>query len=332
MDGADRLLALVVRLLPAGRRDWGRAMRAESAAIEPARERWVHALGCVRVVLAQPAVVRAVGYPLVGVALLGAVLRWSGGIAYAPLRWGVVAIVAFLLGVAWSGRRPGLLGPVGRGRVARAVRAGTCLLVGAMTAAFGSAAGTHGPPEEQARTGVPIFAVFLGSYLIGFLALTAHRTAATGRALALGVGGSFAAAVAWLMAQFAFPPLSASAAGAVVAIGLAVAVVALAGAGRDGGARSAALAALCVSTLGPLLVFVEVVLLSSYGPAWLIPDLVPAALSPADDLANSRIEIQDPYVAMLFLACLSAIVLTVASIAGRTARDTGAAPTRTANE
>ena len=71
-----------------------------------------------------------------------------------------------------------------------------------------------------------------------------------------------------------------------------------------------------MTTLGPLLVFAEVVLLSSYGPAWLIPDLVPMALSPADDLANSRIEIQDPYVAMLFLACLSALVLTVASIAG----------------
>ena len=33
---ADLLLALVVRLLPAGRRDWGRAMRAETA-VAPAR-------------------------------------------------------------------------------------------------------------------------------------------------------------------------------------------------------------------------------------------------------------------------------------------------------
>jgi len=81
-----------------------------------------------------------------------------------------------------------------------------------------------------------------------------------------------------------------------------------------------------VSLLAPLLVFVDVLLLSSYGPAWLIPDLVPAALSPADDLANSRVEIQDPYVAMLLLACLCAVVLTIASIAGRRAAadaDTG---------
>jgi hypothetical protein len=98
-----------------------------------------------------------------------------------------------------------------------------------------------------------------------------------------------------------------------------MAAVVLVAAWKDGSAHNTLLAVLCVSTISPLLVFAEVVLLSSYGPAWLIPDLVPAALSPADDLANSRIEIQDPYVAMLFLACLSAVGLTVASIAGRRA-------------
>ena len=64
---ADLLLAVVVRLLPAARRDWGRAMRAETAALPPGRERWTHALGCAGAVLAQPAVVRTVGYPLAAV-------------------------------------------------------------------------------------------------------------------------------------------------------------------------------------------------------------------------------------------------------------------------
>jgi hypothetical protein len=58
-------------------------------------------------------------------------------------------------------------------------------------------------------------------------------------------------------------------------------------------------------------------LLSSYGPARLIPDLVPAALTPADDLANSRIEIQDPYVALLFLSCLLAFALSAACVVTR---------------
>jgi hypothetical protein len=41
--------------------------------------------------------------------------------------------------------------------------------------------------------------------------------------------------------------------------------------------------------------------LSRYGPASLIPQIVPHALTLADRLANSRIEIEDPYVALLFL-------------------------------
>jgi hypothetical protein len=326
--GADRLLALAVRLLPAGRRDWGRAMRAESAAIEPGRERWAHAMGCVRVVLGQPSVLRAIGYPVLGVVLLTGVLRWSGGIAYPPLRWGVVACVALLLGVAWLGRLPGVLGPVGAGWAARAIRAGGCLLVGGMTAAFASAVGTHGQPQEQARAGVPIFAVLLSSYLVGFLALTAHRTGATGRALASGVGAAVATAGVWLVLQVAFPPLPTNIGGSLLALALGVAAVVLVGAKLGSSSRDTLLAALCVSLLTPLLVFVDVALLSSYGPAWLIPDLVPMALSPADDLANSRIEIQDPYVAMLFLACVAALVLTVASIAGRRA----AGVTDTVNE
>ncbi len=292
-------------------------MQAESAVIEPGRERWVHAMGCLRVVLAQPAVLRAIGYPVLAVAMLAGVLRWSGGIAYAPLRWGVVAAVTLLLCVAWWGRRPGVLGPVGASRTARAVRAGGCLLVGGMTAAFASAVGTHGPPDEQARDGVPLFAILLTSYLVGFLALTAHRTAATGRALVTGVGAAFAATGIWLALQFAFPPLPANIGGSLLAMTLAIAAVVLVATKLGSGARDTLLAALCVSLLTPLLVFVGVALASNYGPAWLIPDLVPMALSPADDLANSRIEIQDPYVAMLFLACLSALVLTVASVAGR---------------
>ncbi|WP_327001270.1 hypothetical protein OHA72_39950 [Dactylosporangium sp. NBC_01737] len=316
------LLTLVVRLLPAGHRDWGRAMLAETAAVPPGRERWTHALGCVGAVLSLPPVLRAIGYPLVALAVLAAVLQWSAGIAYGPLRWGVVGIIALLQVVALWGRRAGVLGPVGDGRTARAVRAGGCLFVAAATATFAAAAGTHGPPQEQARFGVPIFAVFLTSYLVGFLAVTARRTAVTGRALAVGVAAAFAATGIWLVLQFAFPPLPTNVGGAVFTIGCGVAAVTVVLSRADRW-RDTLLAALCASMLAPLLVFTAVVLTSSYGPARLIPDLVPAALTPADDLANSRIEIQDPYVAMLFLACLAALVLTVASATAGRARRTG---------
>jgi len=62
---------------------------------------------------------------------------------------------------------------------------------------------------------------------------------------------------------------------------------------------------------------VAVVLLAGYGPDRLIPDLVPAALSPADDLANSRIEIEDPYVGLLAVAFLLAVTLSVTSLVTR---------------
>jgi hypothetical protein len=98
---------------------------------------------------------------------------------------------------------------------------------------------------------------------------------------------------------------------------VAMAAAVWANAGVRGSNERGLLAALCAGTVTMLLVFVLVVLLSSYGPPRLIPDLVPAALSPADDLANSRIEIQDPYVALLFLAGLLAVALCIASIATR---------------
>ena len=65
-DLADRYLACVVRLLPAARREWGRAMRAELAAIDDAAERRRFALGCTRVVLRPTAGPRALGVASLG--------------------------------------------------------------------------------------------------------------------------------------------------------------------------------------------------------------------------------------------------------------------------
>jgi hypothetical protein len=112
-DGAERLLATVVRLLPAHRQEWGTAMRAELADLGRQRARWQFAAGCARVVATRPAVLRRVGYPLLTVAVLAATLWWTGRIAYPPLRWGSVTAVVVLLGLAVLGRRRGPFGPVG---------------------------------------------------------------------------------------------------------------------------------------------------------------------------------------------------------------------------
>ncbi|MEV0130614.1 hypothetical protein AB0H83_19390 [Dactylosporangium sp. NPDC050688] len=141
----DPLLAIVVRLLPARHRDWGVAMRAETAALPPGLKRWAHTLGCAGAVLAQPAALRAVGCPLAALAVLGVVLRWSAGIADAPLRWALVGAVALLLTVACLGRT---VSPVGPGAVARAVRAGVAALAATVTGLaprVRAPAGTAGP-------------------------------------------------------------------------------------------------------------------------------------------------------------------------------------------
>jgi hypothetical protein len=110
-DGADRLLAGAVRLLPAGRRDWGTAMRAELAGIRSRRARWGFTAGCVRVVATRPAVWRRLGYPLLPAGVLAAVLWWTSRIGYAPLHWGVVGLVGLLVTVAWLSRYRTAFGP-----------------------------------------------------------------------------------------------------------------------------------------------------------------------------------------------------------------------------
>jgi len=48
-----------------------------------------------------------------------------------------------------------------------------------------------------------------------------------------------------------------------------------------------------------------------------IPDLVPAALTPARRIAESRIEVEDPYVAVLVLGGLLAALLSVVAVGTR---------------
>lgn len=292
-------------------------MRAELAALSSGRQRWAFAVGCLRTSMAQPYAPAQLGYPVLMAAILGAAVMQTNGIRYLLLRWGVVAAVAILVLVSWWGRRPGLLGPVAPHPAARLVRLGGCLLVGGLGVAFVIGAGTHGPPDQQATGGLPFVTAFMLSYLVGFLALTAERYAPTVRVLAAGVGAGICMVALWLLSVLAWPPIPADAGLALLVTAAGMTVAAWLNAGRRGGPENALLAAVCAGTVTQLLIFAAVGLLSSFGPARLIPDLVPAAVSAADDLENSRIEVNDPYVALLFLACLFAIALTATSIITR---------------
>src|SRR5206468_1801624 len=86
-DPCRWLLDAAVRALPARRREWGEAMRAELPAIGAGRARWRFAAGCLRVVAVQPELLRGIGYPLLGVGVLAAAATWTGRIAYPLVHW-----------------------------------------------------------------------------------------------------------------------------------------------------------------------------------------------------------------------------------------------------
>jgi hypothetical protein len=298
-DAAALLLGWVVRLLPAAHREWGAAMLAELASVEGGPERWRFAVECAGVVVRRPAVLRRAVGVLAPVAVLAYVWWWSAGIGWAPRRWGVVAFVAVLAVVAELGL-VGPLGPVGRGASARIARAVGYLLVGALAV---ESAWSFAHKDNNDLTGVPVLGVMLAGYLVAVLAVTSRRSPATARMLAVGLTGGLVAGGGWTALAVLDPPIPPSP-------GLAIAFVAvgMAGAGllgrRDGAAPRAALIA---GTTGALLVINVVTVLSSFGSAWLIPELVPAGLTPADRLANSRIELVDPYMWLLLIGWFVAL-------------------------
>lgn len=317
-DLAGRLLAVAVRLLPARRRSWDRAMRAELAAIEPSAARWRFALGCARAVLSRPAL-RDLRYPLLMAGVLAGAAVGTSRIASGPLRWGLLGSATALLAVAVLGRRQGLLGPVRPVRVARLVRALGYLLTGGLALGFALFMAGSGNQDEQARGGLPVLTVLFACYLLGYLTVTAQRSAATTRALATGAGAGAAAAGVWVLAALAVGPIPTDIAPALIVVGLGMFAAALANsAERHRVGPAVPLAVLVAGMAGLLTIVVAVFALSTWGPPGLIPDLAPYALTPADDLAQSRNEVVDPYVAVLFLGSLVAVALSIVSaVTGR---------------
>jgi hypothetical protein len=316
--GLGWLLAGAARLLPPGRREWGSAMRAELAGIQSRRERSRFALGCLRAIVMQSAAPRRAGYPLLTAAVLAATAVFTRDVGYAPLHRGLFGLVVTLMTAAWVGRLAAPLRP--SGRAARVVRACGYLLVAAL------ASGVFGylhrnSDAEAARAGAPVFTVVLTGYLLAFLAFTAQRTAATERALAAGAGAGAGAAALFTLLAVVFGPIPEDVTPAVGLVVIAMFVAAAAASGVRS-QRQAVLAALCAGTVTALSVCILVAVLSTFGPAQLIPDLAPAALSPADDLAQSRDEVQDPYVWLLLLGWFIAIAVCIAALATRQPRAT----------
>jgi hypothetical protein len=315
-DRAGRLLSAAVRVMPAERRDWGRAMQAELAAIDEPPARWSFAWGCLRAAAVKFHLLRGVLHLLVVLGTLGALLAWIATVDYRPLAWILSVVASVLAAVCWQGRRAGMFGPAGDGVAAWLLRGGGYLMAGALVAvALGHA---HPATLEAANAGDGILAILsvAGSFLIGLASVSARRSAATVRVLVTGAGSALAATLVWLIVVLATPPIPASAGWALTATGAAAVVAVLVSSAGSGSTPGSLLAGL-LATAGTMgLIFVTVLLLAHFGPDSLIPDITPGAL-PGQHISESRVEIVDPYVLILVLAAVAATALGLAAVVTR---------------
>ncbi|MEU7875083.1 hypothetical protein [Dactylosporangium sp. NPDC049140] len=160
--------------------------------------------------------------------------------------------------------------------------------------------------------GEPVLAVMFAGYLAGALAMTGHRSPATPRTLLTGLAGGAAIAVAWAAVAVLDPPIPPGVGLAVVFGSLGMATIGIAVERRRGPAAAWG-AATTAGTTAALLILNLVSVLSVFGPADLVPHLMPPALPLADQIANSRIELTDRYPWLLLLGWFIALAQWVAS-------------------
>jgi hypothetical protein len=312
-DLPGRLLGTTLRLLPPGRRDWGTAMRAELTAVEGRRNRWSFAGGCLRALATQIHLLRAAVHLAVVLVTLGTVLVWTATIDYRPLAWPLDVVVSALAVVCRQARRSTMLGPTGDDAVAWLLRAGGYVLAAGIAALglFHAHPGTTAEAEAGVR--LLVTGVAVACYALGLVLVCARRSAATTRTLLTATGCGVIAALTWLLAVALAPPIPPSTGWALAMTAIAsVAALAVNSATTD----RALLAALLAGSIALALIFFAVALLASWGPDAVIPPLTPQALPP-DRVAESRIEIVDPYMLVLVLGALAAAALSITAVTTR---------------
>ncbi|MGJ6965894.1 hypothetical protein ACSDR0_28695 [Streptosporangium sp. G11] len=174
LDGPGRLVAVAAAVLPAERRDWGRAMSAELAHIAEPGARRRFALGCVAATLSSPHIARG----RVPFAVAAAAAGVAAGYALPGLRVFAVTF-AVLAGVVALVTRP----PAGAGAGAVVTLAG---VVGCVCLAAYALAAYRIPAGEMTVTASVQFAVALAVSLWAGLLPPPSRLVA-GAALSLAV-------------------------------------------------------------------------------------------------------------------------------------------------
>ncbi len=319
-DLSDRALAVMVRLLPSRRSEWGRAMRAELASLDDVRARRRYTLGCMRAVLSDRTAMRTVALHVVALAFGAVALAFATSINGVGVRIQTIVFVLALGVLAWSGRRSGPLGPIADHPPARRIRAAGYVVLGAYILPALASFAAASPQHDQ--SGVWMFYVALSLYLATVLLVTAQSTAARPRTLHLMAVVTVAGLAAWWVPMLlaasvrAHPSWALLSVAGTITLGLVIATA------LRWPSEQAALAGLAAGVAICLLIFLAAQ--STYVvDARLVPDLghVPG-MTAAGEVEQNRAEAVDPYVAELLLGAVLGAALIAATTASRRVRRT----------
>ncbi|MFC1411388.1 hypothetical protein ACEZCY_17445 [Streptacidiphilus sp. N1-12] len=242
---------------------------------------------------------------LLAVAMTVAGVGFALRLHYAPLRFGVIAVIA--VGVAASV----LVGRVAEqwpARLLRAVGYGMVLAEGLFLAhSFDSATGNDQLHEKTVH-GVPLFGAVLVCCTVALAAATSRRAAVGGRALIVGGGVAVVTGAAVLTPVLLAPPLPRTPGWALLALfagGFAAFLISVKWLDQP---RQFGVAVLCAVVLTGLLLATTVEGLLQFSAHW-VPDTSPANVAAADRLENNRLGAEDPYLWILGLAFFAALPL-----------------------
>lgn len=135
------MLRRSARALPADRREWGEAVRAEAGQVPAGWPRWCWLAGGLRLVAKEAQMTRRIGYGL-GAALVAAVAAWAAWLSWQRALPGdadslvdrarVIELAAVLAVLPWVARRRGVFSPGGTNAAMRLLRIGGCAALCAM--------------------------------------------------------------------------------------------------------------------------------------------------------------------------------------------------------
>ncbi|MFC4066558.1 hypothetical protein [Actinoplanes subglobosus] len=255
---------------------------------------------------------------LVVLGTLTALLAWAATIDFAPLAAVLAVMVSTLAVVCWQARRAGMLGPLGSGPAAWTVRVAGYLIAGVI--AVVAVAHTHPATLEAADDGAAMLTLATGAVAFLVAVAVVSGSAVSSRVRYIGIGSGLVAALVWVLGVVVAPPIPVTVGWVLALAGVAAVVAVLASAGTN-----PLLAGLLALTVTFGVVFGAVVGLARWGPASLIPDVTPHA-PVARRVAESRIEIVDPYVLVMVLSAVAAAAFSLTAVFSRRSPESSGEP------